>query len=188
LQGLFSLVFILTLTSQAIAQPLGLLRYGAEGPEVAQLQYQLRLLGYFSQCATGFFGEATEAAVLEFQRDVGIATDGIAGIQTQELLFQPTSQNVVTDVRRVIHNTTEVAELQAQLKEVGFYSGAIDGIYGPATEAAIRDFQAFAGLQVDGIAGPATWSALESEAGYTTTASTTSPLPPVPPPPPPDYS
>jgi hypothetical protein len=37
---------------------------------------------------------------------------------------------------------------------------AADGVYGPATAAAVRAFQASHGLAADGIVGPATWAAL----------------------------
>ena len=53
-----------------------------------------------------------------------------------------------------------VRELQQTLKSKGFDPGDIDGDFGPATEAAVRAFQASEGLLVDGIAGPKTLSAL----------------------------
>ena len=38
--------------------------------------------------------------------------------------------------------------------------GAVDGVFGPATENAVKQFQSHAGLAEDGIAGPNTWKAL----------------------------
>jgi peptidoglycan hydrolase-like protein with peptidoglycan-binding domain len=55
---------------------------------------------------------------------------------------------------------SEVAKLQAQLQELGFNPGPIDGRFGPATEAAVLAFQRSAGLLADGIAGPRTQGAL----------------------------
>jgi peptidoglycan hydrolase-like protein with peptidoglycan-binding domain len=40
------------------------------------------------------------------------------------------------------------------------HSTAIDGIFGPATESAVRSVQAAAGVTVDGIVGPVTWEKL----------------------------
>lgn len=53
----------------------------------------------------------------------------------------------------------EVAEIQAQLVEVG-YDVSADGDFGPATKEAIKSFQKSQGLEVDGIVGPSTYYAL----------------------------
>lgn len=50
----------------------------------------------------------------------------------------------------------EVRQIQKKLKELGFYSGSIDGIYGVQTQKAVKQFQKSRGLTSDGIAGPKT--------------------------------
>ena len=50
-----------------------------------------------------------------------------------------------------------VTTLQYLLRAQG-YDLAVDGIFGPLTDAAVRDFQGSRGLAVDGIVGPVTWS------------------------------
>jgi LysM repeat protein len=54
----------------------------------------------------------------------------------------------------------QIAGLQAALRAHGFYHGAIDGVQGPKTKAAVRAFQRRRGLTVDGLAGPRTRRAL----------------------------
>jgi LysM repeat protein len=54
----------------------------------------------------------------------------------------------------------QVAGLQVALYRYGKYKGPIDGISGPQTKQAIRDFQASAGLAPDGVAGKQTRKAL----------------------------
>ena len=53
-----------------------------------------------------------------------------------------------------------VAALQVALRARGLYAGAVDGVAGPRTGAAVRSFQRRAGIAVDGVAGPQTRSAL----------------------------
>jgi N-acetylmuramoyl-L-alanine amidase len=55
----------------------------------------------------------------------------------------------------------DVAELQASLARLGFDSGRVDGILGPATSRAIEDFQHNSGLYVDGVCGPDTVRAIQ---------------------------
>jgi len=53
-----------------------------------------------------------------------------------------------------------VTEIQTRLKAWGYYDGAVDGIYGSRTEAAVRYFQRKNGLAVDGQVGEETLAAL----------------------------
>ena len=53
-----------------------------------------------------------------------------------------------------------VRTVQTKLKRWGYYGGSADGIYGPATERAVRAFQKKNGLTVDGVVGRATFAAL----------------------------
>ena len=52
---------------------------------------------------------------------------------------------------------TDVAVLQAVLAARGYYTGALDGIFGDALDAAVRKFQMDHDLAVDGVCGPMTW-------------------------------
>ena len=59
----------------------------------------------------------------------------------------------------------EVRQIQRKLTSLGYFSSAIDGIYGTRTQTAVRNFQRDRGLAVDGIAGPKTLSALGISSG-----------------------
>ena len=63
----------------------------------------------------------------------------------------------------------DVAELQSSLARIGFDSGRVDGIFGPATARALEDFQHNSGLYVDGVCGAATVRALDVLARQTGT-------------------
>jgi N-acetylmuramoyl-L-alanine amidase len=68
--------------------------------------------------------------------------------------------NVSRPVLTTGSRATEVAELQAALRLLGYYSGGVDGVYGETTIAAVTRFQQAAGLTADGIVGNATWERL----------------------------
>ena len=56
-----------------------------------------------------------------------------------------------------------VKQLQSRLQELGYYTGNIDGDYGPGTKAAVQKFQQLNGLDADGIAGQKTMAVLYSD-------------------------
>ena len=53
-----------------------------------------------------------------------------------------------------------VRAVQSRLRTLGFYGGAVDGVWGDGTAVAIERFQRGRGLQPDGQLGPATVTAL----------------------------
>ena len=59
----------------------------------------------------------------------------------------------------------EIRETQTKLNALGYDTGGIDGISGPRTYQAVRDFQEAHGLTVDGIVGPQTRAALANANG-----------------------
>lgn len=66
--------------------------------------------------------------------------------------------------------TAENRTIQTKLKRWGYYTGNVDGIYGPLTKEAVKFFQRKNGLSVDGIVGPKTAAAL----GMTLSSSSSS--------------
>ena len=71
---------------------------------------------------------------------------------------------------RVGSTGADVKTVQTKLKRWGYYTGAIDGIYGTKTKEAVKYFQKKNGLTVDGIAGPKTLAAM----GITSSSSSSS--------------
>ena len=70
------------------------------------------------------------------------------------------AQQASADLYKRGSSGATVREIQTRLKNWGYYSGNVDGIYGSQTEKAVRYFQSKNGLSVDGQVGDLTLAAL----------------------------
>lgn len=75
------------------------------------------------------------------------------------------SQQASADLYKRGSSGATVKEIQTRLKNWGYYSGSVDGIYGSQTEKAVRYFQSKNGLSVDGQVGNQTLAALGMQPG-----------------------
>lgn len=159
-----------------------LLRRGSRGDDVRALQQRLNELGYNCGKADGIFGRQTYNAVRAFQRQNGLAVDGIVGKNTRSKLFSQNSnrgnsnrQNnsaPITITLRRGSRGSQVITLQRRLNQLGYNAGAADGIFGTRTYNAVIKFQRENGLAVDGIVGKNTINKL-----YATSQSKPEPTP-----------
>lgn len=137
------------------ARPVELIRLGSVGPEVEDVQRRLETLGLSCTTDPTVFDHETEAAVRAFQQQRGLIADGIVGPETWQTLVGASFAlgDRLLYVSRPMMHGDDIRELQRRLNRLGFDCGYDDGLFGPQTVAAVRDFQLNAGLQVDGIAG-----------------------------------
>ena len=126
------------------------------------VQYLLRARGQ-DLAVDGIFGPATDAAVRAFQQQEGLAADGIVGPATWPALIITVRQGSQGDAVRGVQEEFQFRNLSGD-PGTGLQ---VDGIFGPATDAAVRGFQQalqldIASVTVDGIVGAVTWQALVS--------------------------
>ncbi len=106
--------------------------------------------------ADGIFGPATERALKRWQRRHGLVADGIAGPQTRSAMglgAGPVLKRRRSPARRAEHRSHGGSGVRSLQRRIGVPA---DGVFGPATEAALKRWQAAHGLVADGIAGPQT--------------------------------
>ena len=63
------------------------LHNGSQGEKVWKLQERLQELGYYTDAVDGQFGPGTKEAVIAFQKKNGLDADGLAGEETQKVLY-----------------------------------------------------------------------------------------------------
>jgi N-acetylmuramoyl-L-alanine amidase len=139
------------------------LRVGAAGSAVGELQQSLSAAGIPDAGEPYRFTAETERAVREFQTKRGLRVDGVCGPETWNDLIESGYElgSRLLFLRPPFLRGDDVATLQRRLNMLGFHAGREDGIFGPQTERALREFQLNFGLAVDGQCGPATLRGLD---------------------------
>ena len=165
------------------------LRVGNVGDDVRTVQIRLNRISQNYPAipkivqTDGIFVEDTEEAVRAFQEIFNLTPDGVVGKATWFAI-----QAIYAGVKRLSELDSEgilLEEVTKQFPQIlqegdtgagvrslqyylnylsGYYNTVppveIDGVFGPATAAAVTDLQTTFGLVPDGIVGPATWEAL----------------------------
>lgn len=128
-----------------------------EQSEIKEAQRVLKDQDLYQGNIDGIVGPQTRSALRQFQEQQGLQVSGTLDDQTKQALGvsegverQPVRGMEGSDVQRTAGVTQEfqlsklesqqVQQLQQQLQEQGFYQGEIDGVIGPQTKNAMRDF------------------------------------------------
>lgn len=140
-----ALMLMLGLAQAQQTHSYGVLSVGSTGQAVTALQERLILAGFLPGAADGSYGEGTRKAVVLAQqalREGGqkIAVDGIAGPQTQALLFDDQVMAPFVDFT-LGASGQRVLALQNRLIDLKFLEGQADGTFGSQTLNALKSFQ-----------------------------------------------
>ena len=93
-------------------------------------------------------------------REKKILVLALAVIFAVNIFIIALAQHASADLYKKGSSGPTVTEIQRRLKNWGYYSGSVDGVYGSQTEKAVRWFQQKNGLQADGQVGDLTLAAL----------------------------
>jgi peptidoglycan hydrolase-like protein with peptidoglycan-binding domain len=148
----------------------------AAGPKVAAVQVALKRLGLYNATVDGVRGPLTKAAIISFQRRRGLAVDGVVGPQTRAAFGKRGRPAFGSRTMKRGDRGWDVAAMQYILARRGYPPGAIDAVFGPMTDTALRNFQRAYGLAADGLAGPQTISALRRGSASRGTPDGTTPV------------
>lgn len=150
--------------------PRNILRKGMTGDDVRDLQEKLNNLGYDCGQVDGIFGTRTFRAVVLFQEDHGLDTDGIAGRQTKTAIeaalsgYGETAGDPKTEPEKfwlpdleIGASGSAVSLLQSALNIRGYNCGKPDGAFGPKTQASLNRFKEARKMEANGTTDRETW-------------------------------
>lgn len=102
-------------------------------------------------------GLRTQVSALESQTPA--RTEDINSLDQTALSSSSTTGNLEGSAE--VKDKPSARQIQAALKNAGYYQGVIDGKFGRKTRQAVKDFQKANNLSVDGKVGKKTWAALK---------------------------
>jgi peptidoglycan hydrolase-like protein with peptidoglycan-binding domain len=146
---------IKTQLSNEVKFNLPVLKEGAQGDAVRELQQLLIQRYCYVGEVDGIFGMTTTSAVKAFQDRVFLPTTGIVDERTWQAIYK----NAPVDMPILLPGSQGqfITMVQQKLRKTHDYNAAIDGDFGCETTAAVKAFQTRLGLSADGIVGNNTW-------------------------------
>jgi peptidoglycan hydrolase-like protein with peptidoglycan-binding domain len=143
---------------------------GDAGDDVRELQARLKQLQWYAPEITGEFDSVTHEAVSGFQDKRGLPATGQVDQATWDRLVSMTRQptddemhNRLTAGPTIIgpgSSADRVRELQARLKQIGWFDEDVTGTYGSVTSTAVAGFQTKRGIPSTGEVDQLTWDRL----------------------------
>lgn len=118
--------------------------YGTHSEIVRHIQLKLNKLGYYTDKMDGIYGLYTERSVRQFQSSENLAVNGQVDVTTMQQLLYAEKRQEIGKIVPYLQEITfgeqnqKVTYVQEVLYYYGYYTGKIDGIYGPLTEQAIQ--------------------------------------------------
>ena len=151
-------------------EPALVLNKGAKGERVRELQVRLRQLKLYRGSISGKYGSSTVKGVKSFQGRRGLKKTGLVDATTWTQLKKRTK----TPTRGQEHNALQpgpaiykqgssgdkIRELQARLKQIGWFGGLVTGSYGSATASSVKGFQDKRDFPETGQVDARTWNKL----------------------------
>ncbi len=114
---------------------------GFEASMAWKIEDALSRRGYDVGSVDGMVDATTRAAIRSYQEDAGLGVTGVADLSLLRHLEN-------SDIRSL--SPRDISEIESRLDRRGYATGPIDGVIEARTTAAIRDYQADAGLTVTG--------------------------------------
>ena len=161
---------------------------GSSGISVTSLQYYLNVIAYYNPNLNvfpidGVFGPSTVNAVNAFQNFYGLPVTGVVDRETWNLIeeiYRQIEESLPEGYSEGLAKAypgyflsegmegPDVRDLQTYLSLIsqniqGIPPVEVDGIFGPATTAAVRAFQSLYAIPVNGAVGPVTWFYIGNE-------------------------